>query len=271
MYSNSKDPKVDLMNIGNVFPVLINGKAGAGKTATAKGIVWPGGEGVGTFAPRKMGDMTYFMNTYALASPLAEMKRVKTDTTGKNAIERQLWLIDDICDNLFPKFSCAYEDYVELVYDIVAYPLKEDSKNRDFYTQIGDRCNELYKHVFIENTIRNIIKDYKIATKDDHEDAIFIPIISDTRLQPELDLFKERFNTVNFIKLDVSEHIRQERLQKRDNEPMRMDQSQHPTASYEFSEGSFDLIVNGDTLDLNDQVSMVRDFILNNVFNKLGV
>ena len=260
--------------IENIRCVFLHGKSGAGKTQTARKIIPPGRENPGV----QEGSVLRMWDHEQLAAPLVALHSIKTDTVGNDSDNRQLWLIDDILGNLFPYATVPYDDLIELVYDIHAYPLVIGSnhdgqavRDRNFMTYTADRCHELYPNIFADYLARKIQNNYRMLEKEHPEPLVeYNVLISDLRLRPELELFKSKFSDVTVIKLEVSEDIRANRLLERDGWALTNEQLAHPTQSSPFTEDEFDQIVNTDTLSLTDQASMIMQY-LENPLTKAGV
>lgn len=266
--------------------VLFNGPSGSGKTQTAKGVAAPAG------VPQQFRRDNHLirMDHKSLASPLVGLHSIKVRTKGEGAANRQLWLIHDTITDLIPPLSADFTDTMELVYDIQAYPLKvsykEDEmvRDRNFMTNIADACHNLVHNPFAKRLIREAEKETRAAAEEieqtltnnpaaygfekgykfeEGEEVQFtnVVLVSDLRLMRELKGFLRTRHTVRTILLKMEETTQRSRLIERDGKNLTEDQKTHETQVFNFEEGKFDLVVNTDTIDLNEQIETVGNYI----------
>lgn len=257
----------------NITCVLFHGPSGSGKTETAKMISAP----QGLVLTQKYNDQIIISDTIALAAPLIEMHSIKIQTQGANADDRQLWMLHQVFNQLIPTLSCPFDDFIEAIYDAQSYTLNTSEtesgivRDRDFMTSTADACHELADNPFAKLAVAKIKNGYTDAmVEHDAESKVhYLVIISDLRLRKEWDQFHESFDNIIKIKLDVSEKIQNKRLMERDNELLESHQLNHETQVSPFDDDEFDLVVKSDQLSLDDQVSMVKEYIFNEM--TLGV
>ncbi len=253
----------------NIRCILLNGKSGSGKSTVAR-------EFAGQVQHLKRPDGTTHTSIHwdhkYLAAPLAILHTIRTDTQGLDAKSRQLWLIHNALTDLFPYGSIDYEELIKLVYDIYEYPMKtivnEETgklvRDRNFMTDVADVCHKLYPNVFAHKLIRDIEADFRVLDKDPKwEETGVRPqynvVVSDLRLEAELEAFQGKFEKLTLVKFNVSELEARRRLIERDTFALTETQSAHPTQSTVFDNSLFDLVIETDTLSADDVIAMTKD------------
>lgn len=235
----------------NVTCVLLHGRSASGKTETARQVI-----------RGRFGTTTVVMDHKQLAAPLRILHSIRTETAGPDSKSRQLWLIHGVLTDLFPYGSVNYEDVIELVYDIYDYPIQTAKneegqivRDRDFMTSVADMIHSLYPNVFADYLVREI----KRLAKDVGEDTPYRVVVSDFRLEDELNTFKENFETI-VVNFDVSDTTQAKRLLKRDGQVLTERQKKHPTQQPLPTE-FFDYSIDTETLSLDEQIDQTLKII----------
>ncbi len=243
------------------------GPAGSGKTSTAKKIV-PGITVSLLSDPSSFPDVIW--GHHWLSQPLYEMASTLTELYGEELTDRKLYALHDIVNSIMMK-RIPYDDLVELVYDIYHMPVDnyDGQKPRTFLQTVGDMCRNQYEDCFsnyvkykIYNTYRSECIEYD---RHDQDEPWYIGIVEDVRTVREAKMIKDQPNNI-LIKFTASPAVLRDRLLNRDGVDLAPEQASHRTEN-EFNgipDEDFDLILDTDSLSVDDQAEVVYDYITNN-------
>lgn len=249
-------------NVDEPVCVGFSGKAGSGKTYTAKLLI-----------PQQTfmyGDVEKFpavvWDHYWFSAPLYEMANVKTTIEGVDQKNRKLYMLHEIISSLMSQ-RISYDDLIELVYDIYAMPCEiEGAKPRTFLTSASDLCKREYTDCFVDFVKRKVRNDYLNLLGDvernDQEMPWYVAVISDVRYPSEALMVKNHPNSL-LIKFETSEDVRNQRLMNRDGVTLTPTQGQH-TSEMEFEnipDEWYDFIIDTDSLTLEEQTSRVYNIL----------
>lgn len=246
-------------------PVCVgfSGKAGSGKTETAKALI-----------PQQTyvySDVEKFPETmwdhYWFSAPLYEMANIKMNIEGADTESRKLYLLHNVLNGLMAQ-RIPYEDLVELVYDIYAMPcVVEGMKPRTFLTHSSDIIKATgYVDCFSDYVKRRIRNDYirieHDAERNDQDVPWYIGIVSDVRYPREAEMVKSHQNSI-LIKFETSDEVREQRLLNRDGVLLTSTQRQHnsETGFDDIPDECYDYIINTDGLTLEEQMLRVRNIL----------
>lgn len=245
--------------------VLIHGPSGSGKTQVARTIATS--EGVQRL--ERINNTNVIWDYKALSSPLGELFTTKTTIKGDDEESRQLWMILHILEDLFPYNSISFGELYNLIMAIYAYPLELKTndqgdlvRDRNFMTNVADMCHALYFNPFAKHLIRKIRAESSLSDVIDGNPSQRIIVVPDLRLVRELEAFEQSDFSLIKIKFDISHDLQVERLIKRDSDPLTPEQLQHETQLSEFHDDDFDIVIKADNLSLADQISMTKDYII---------
>ena len=245
-------------------PIIVGlaGKAGAGKTVTARGMAKQGTIGV-EGSQELLWDHSFF------ALPLYEFVSHRRNIMGPDASQRQLYETMKTLLKMFPSplyGGPSFDELVEMTYEIVEapMPLDSDEKPRTFMQTVGRLCRDQQEDVFaryIEGLFKRrgiqLMTEYN---RDGELDYNYIMLVSDLRYQNEAEMILRQKNGM-VIKLEASQDVLTERILKRDKKAMTPEQMAHE------SEQGIDFIpytatLDTDNLSIKDQVLEVRTMIL---------
>jgi len=242
------------------------GQAGTGKTFTAKSIV---PSSVSFFYHDPLRDIVW--DHQWLSLPLYEIYNIRTQTIGGDVKNRILYAIHEVVSSVL-KNNVAYDDMIELVYDLYTLEItnREGEKPRTFLQKAGDLFLKNNLNCFINSSKYKIINaQHKINADYDlneMEYPWFIGIISDVRQTHEAKVIHEQRNNL-LIKFEASKEALQERLLKRDGISLSETEASHRTENeidkipYEW----YDLVLDTSLLTKEEQVSIVKNFILSHI------
>jgi hypothetical protein len=239
------------------YPIVIGlcGKAGAGKTISAQGIV-PGK------VVRIDEDSGVAWDHLFFALPLYRLASIRRQT---DSVERQLYQTMEAYLDLYgspiyggPKF----EELVEITYETVEMPISMniDDKPRDFLQQVGSMCRVHNPYVFSQWMQRKFNSRFN-TFKDEYR---YVSIISDLRFPEEAEMITNQPNGF-LIKLEASDEVRADRLYRRDQKHMTTEQLNHISEQF-ISEIECDASIDTDDLSVDEQALAVKTLI-ENTFN----
>lgn len=260
-----------MKNLSTDQPVYIgfSGPAGSGKTATAKLIVPTirvslyGDVG----DSNEEDDVDIVWDHFWLSAPLYALHNIRTTITGDDSQDRMLYAIHEIANSVM-KEKIEYEELIELVYDVLAFPLTDiGDKPRTFLQQVGDLFINRYKNCFadytkykVHNTWQHLNYEYDSA---DRKSPLYLAIVSDVRMPHEAEMIKTRPQHC-LIKFTADEETRTERLLDRDGMALDSTQSVHKTETgvAEIPDEWYDAIIDTTDLTLEEQRELVFEAVL---------
>lgn len=259
-------------------PVFIGfvGLAGAGKTETARSIVPI--SSIGSYGDVKNTELgnpfpDIVWDHYWFSLPLYDMYEMKTKTLGVNQADRILYGLHDIVNEVM-KQNISYDDMIELVYDIYAFPVKaNEDKPRDFLTGVGDMCRKLNNKCFVDFIKYKLYANWRSLqteySRGNEDPPLYIPIISDVRMPWEAQMIMDQPNHLLF-KFNVCQEVQRRRLVERDGIYMTKEQLTHDTetAMNYIPDEWYDFVIETDDLSVAEQAELVYNSIANIVQQK---
>lgn len=245
-------------------PIILGlaGKAATGKTSVAENIV-PKAQINSIFKDNIAWDHIFF------ALPLYELASIKKNILGLRQKDRQLYAIHEIVYDIFGGNALGtipdYDNFTRLVKDIYSMNIEpEGVKPRSFLQKAGDICREYDENVFANWGIIKALKIFRNHTKTSEyldSDTPMCIIISDVRFENEALAIAKQPNGI-VICYEASDDIRNERLIKRDGQPMSDKQMMHRSEQEidlikQYSSG----IINTDNLSIEEQTIETMKFI----------
>ena len=252
-----------MRNYDRNYPIIIGlaGKALTGKTSVADAIV--------PKARISTGDENINWDHIYFALPLYELASIKKNVIGNRSKVRQLYGIHDTVYDIFGKSPIGnvpdYDEMFNIVNKIYDMPIPDDgSKPRTFLQKAGDLCRAHNPTCFSEwaiNKSRSLYMDYLREFQFDEEVAPFAVIISDVRYANEAKAIKGTPNGI-LICYEASDSVREERMIKRDGQLMTEAQRNH-SSELEMDQVAelSDIIINTDSLSVQEQSNNTKDFI----------
>lgn len=256
-----------MIDFSSSNPVYIGfcGAAGSGKTSTARAIV-PSSSFSFYGDVSNYSDNNILWDHFWFAMPLYEISNCRLITEGTDVKDRVMYGIHDIVNSVMQR-KIAYDDLIELVYDIYAMPCKiEGTKPRTFLQDVGSLCRDLYKNCFTDyikykvyNTYRAIISEYD---RNDLDPPTYMAIVSDVRMPNEAEMIKNQPNNI-LIKFTASKEVLDKRLIDRDGLLLTSSQTSHESERgvNEIPEEWFDLVLDTDNLTVEQQAEAVKNFM----------
>lgn len=266
------------------FPVVLGltGEALTGKTITAKTIA-PAARTV-TDDERVWWTRLYF------AMPLYEMATIKTMVEGDDSLDRVMYGIHAVLQDVWPSplyGGPPYDELVEMVYDIASYPMpSSDMKPRRFLQWLGtDLCRTHDPDCWVNWMKRSIQKEYSLwrtehantlpisyslddvdngdegsdridKWQQELEERVFGVVIDDLRFPNEAEMIKGLPNGL-LVKFTGSREVRARRALERDGRTMTEAEMSHASEASvnQIPEELFDVIIDTSNLTIEEQVS----------------
>lgn len=237
-------------------PIIIGlaGKAGSGKTSVAEQIVPKG-------SIELMKDGIKWDHIF-YALPLYEMSSIRRTIQGMNKDSRQLYAIHNAMYDIYganPLGSIPdYQDLVSRVNEIKnLYIEPEGTKPRSFLQKAGDICRKDFEDCFARWGISKSFSLYREYVKKTKEEDIlpYAVIISDVRFINEAEYILNQKNGI-VICFDASEETLQERIMKRDGQPMDPTLAQHRSEQQiEDIKNISSFVINTDNMSIEEQTN----------------
>jgi dephospho-CoA kinase len=257
-------------------PVYVGfvGPAGSGKTFTAKSIVPPSTAAL-YGNPSMYPDIIWDHQWMSL--PLYSVYNIRTTTIGSDAINRILYGLHDIVNSVTMK-QLYFDDMIELIYDLYYLPITnaEDEKPRSFLQQAGDLflknnqlCLAKYAKYKIYSMWQSVCVEYD---RNELELPWYIGIVSDVRQLHEAKLIHEQKNSL-LIKFEADRETLEQRLLDRDGMTLSKEQSVHRTEQ-EFDSIPnewYDLVLDTTSISKEEQVAIVKEFILSHNYQGINI
>ena len=258
------------MSVSSITCVLFHGPSGSGKSSVAYAL----GSAEGLTKVEKFGDKKLIWEHKALSTPLLKLHSARCYTKGENEVDRMLWLVDDVLHNLVPPQSMSYEDFIELIYDVVSFPINPTEneqgqlvRDRNFFTGVADLIHSRVPDgkAFARALAKEISASHSYNKVEyPNEDLQEIFIVSDLRLRPEYEFFKMMLDPIT-IQFKVSPETQARRMVERDGRVLTEEQKQHATQISPFKDEEFDLTIDTDNMSVEEQTELVRNYILNHI------
>lgn len=254
-------------NLDNLVCVLLYGPPAADLTATARGIAAPNG-----IIVKEDFRHTYLEWDFKLIdAPLREIHSIRLNTVGDDSFDRQLWLIHEVLTDLIPFNSINFDYLVELIYACCGLqinprmgPDEEIISDQDFLDGLKSYLIELTEENFLtQETIRRILTEFRTFEAEYEEaESRKIVIVPDIKSQADVDEFLKLGCKVIVIELAVGPYEEEKRLNHRYGKALALTRKWEPNPDDLVKEEFIDLLLNADTLDVKDQVRMIREFVL---------
>jgi len=246
------------------YPIILglSGKAVTGKTSVAENIV-PKAQLNKVLNNNIAWDHIFF------ALPLYELASIRKNILGVRQQDRQLFGIHEIVYDIFGSNALGsipdYNDFIKLVKDIYNLPIEpEGIKPRSFLQKAGDLCRFYDESCFSKWGIlkaNRIARDYMKTEEFLDNDTPMCIIISDVRFKNEAEAILKQPNGL-VICYEASDHIRQERMMKRDGFLMSDEQMNHRSEQeIDLIKSMASAIINTDNLSIKDQVNETIKFV----------
>lgn len=240
------------------FPIVVGlcGQAGTGKTSVARNFV-------PADALKMHTEQMLVVDHMFFAMPLYEMSSVKLKIEGAERRERILYGIHEVLFDLYGKSPLyglpPYDHLNELVHSIYNMPIAVDGKPRTFLQSAGSLCRTIDRDCFVKWMNRKVIANGMRWKEDDYT---YIAIVSDVRFPNEAEWVANHPNGI-LIKYECEDHIRCERIEKRDGVPMTLEQMNHESEKIDDIDPSlYHTVINSSMMTLETQAEVTKQNII---------
>lgn len=245
-----------IKNFDENNPIIIglSGKAGSGKTTVAESIVPKGAIESTTLYGIKW---DHIFN----ALPLYELSTIRRSIRGINEKSRQLFAIHSTLFDIYGNSSIGnipeYDDFVRRVHEIQSLPIEpEGIKPRSFLQKAGDICREGFDDCFAKWSVaksNSLYRSYIKSLGEDTDPSPFAVLISDVRFFNEAEAILSQPNGV-VVCFDASDETLNERLMKRDGQPMSEEHRQHKSEKQvDLVKEIASIVINTDGMNIEQQ------------------